>query len=608
MHPLDRVRDALAAHGCPVDARGNARCPHHEDKRPSLHVTMGETAVVMHCHVGCATPDIVADIGLAMSDLFLEGVAPVSHGGDTQATYDYRDEDGRLLYQVVRRPGKKFLQRRPPTGLEVPVGDEWIWNLKGVTPVLYRLPEILDAISLGDTIYVAEGEKDVEALVAAGAQATCNSGGAGKWRPEFGRILSNAERVVIVADDDEPGHAHARTIAASLNGTQHKIMVAAAGKDAADHLAAGFGLDSFVLKPDGGATSAEAAPPEQQAVTQDKPTPKARRRNGRSFKREAVVWLPGFEGFIPMGMLAMLAGLPGLGKSMFGCYLAAEASRRGQLVVIAAAEDSIEHTLIPRLVANHADLDHIDFIDYVDEHGDGALHLPDHDHLLRSALAQRPPTLLILDPIGSFMGRAVDAWKATDVRAALGPLKIIAEEHMMAMLVIAHLNKGKGGYLDRVADSAAFGQVIRSGMLWGRDPDDPEKEAGDRRILVSGKLNVGMRPSAQVFRIVPTFIPSETGEPPDIATARLEYLEDSERQTDDLLVQREIKGPPSPQVEEAMHHLRDLLSSGPKSRTAVMLAAKEWDISRQTVDRAFDRLNAVSKVEGFPAKAYWSLP
>lgn len=573
---------------------------------------MGEKAVLMHCHVGCQTPDIVADIGLAMADLFLDHGEPAVRAAvvAVDTAYDYRDEDGKLLYQVVRRPGKRFMQRRP-------VGGDWEWNLKGITPVLYRLPEILDSISLGDTIYVAEGEKDVLALVGVGRQATCNSGGAGKWRPEFGKILSNAEHVVIVADRDETGYAHADAVAASLNGASYEIVVASAGKDVSDHLAAGYDLDQLVLRrdldADGGATSAEAAPPEPQAVraqpTTEKVKPKAELRLARNFGGEHVIWLEDYEGFIPMAMVSMLAGLPGLGKSMFACYLAAAASKRGQIVAIAAAEDSIEYTILPRLIANGADLDRIFFIQYVDEHGDGALHLPDHAELLRTALADNPPDLLVLDPIGSFMGRAVDAWKATDVRAALGPLKQIAEDTGAAVLVIAHLNKGKGGYLDRVSDSAAFGQIVRSGMLWGRDPDDPEKEAGDRRILVSGKLNVGARPEGHVYRIVPAFIPSEDGTPPDIATARLEYVEGSDRQTDDLLHQREIAGPPSVAVEEAMAHLRSFLGDGPKTRRAVMIAAKEdWDISRTPVDKAFERLGGISQIEGFPAKAWWRLP
>lgn len=618
MHPLDRVLEALAAHGCPAKRSGEgwaSRCPHHEDRNPSLSTTMGDKAVLMTCHTGCSTEDVVASLGLQMADLFLERPAAGERPSSIEASpplastsYDYRDADGQLVYQVVRKPGKQFRQRRP-------VGSEWEWNLKGVKPLLYRLPELLDEISMGSTVYVCEGEKDVEAIVAAGGVATCNSGGAGKWRPEFADILNNASRIVIVADQDAAGFAHANLVGASLNGhTNYEHVVAAKGKDAADHLAAGYGLEDFVMRvatlerPDAVVLEPEPAPISQG--TPEIVTPTVKLNCARNFGGEHVEWLPGFEGFIPMRMVSMLAGLPGLGKSMFACYIAAAASQRKQRVAIAAAEDSIEHTLLPRLIANGADLDYIFFIQYTDEHGDGALHLPDHAQLLRDALTgEERYDLIILDPIGSFMGRAIDAWKATDVRAALGPLKTIAEESGAAMLVIAHLNKGKGGYLDRVSDSAAFGQIVRSGMLWARDPDDPEKEASDRRLLVSGKLNVGMRPEGHVYRIVPAYVPAADGKPPDIATARLQYVEQSRSQTDDLLHVREVQGKASTIVGEAMEHLRAYLADGPRSRREVMKAAKDdWDISRTPVDQAFERLGGISTVGGFPAKAMWSLP
>jgi hypothetical protein len=79
---------------------------------------------------------------------------------DPEAIYDYVDEAGTLLFQVVRFPGKRFRQRRPGPDASEP----WVWNLNGVRRVLYRLPEVIAAVQAGDTIYVVEGEKDVEAI------------------------------------------------------------------------------------------------------------------------------------------------------------------------------------------------------------------------------------------------------------------------------------------------------------------------------------------------------------------------------------------------------------------------------------------------------------
>lgn len=157
-----------------------------------------------------------------------------------QETYDYVDAVGRLLYQVVRLSGKQFRQRRP-----APDGS-WLWNLHGVTRVLYRLPAVLEAAAGDDPIYVVEGEKDVHAVERAGATATTNPGGAGKWRAEYATVLHGAAEVVIVADNDPPGIAHARQVAASLNGVPHTLVRAAAGKDVSDHLAAGHPLTGLL--------------------------------------------------------------------------------------------------------------------------------------------------------------------------------------------------------------------------------------------------------------------------------------------------------------------------------------------------------------------------
>jgi hypothetical protein len=124
------------------------------------------------------------------------------------AKYDYRGERGELLFQVVRFDPKDFRQRRPDGK-----GD-WIWSIKGVRQVLYRLPELIDAPA-DARVYIAEGEKDVGSLVKTGLVATCNPGGAGKWRPDFARFL-RGRHVVILSDNDDAGRDHAQAIAASL--------------------------------------------------------------------------------------------------------------------------------------------------------------------------------------------------------------------------------------------------------------------------------------------------------------------------------------------------------------------------------------------------------
>lgn len=124
------------------------------------------------------------------------------------ATYDYVDEHGEVLLQVIRYEPKTFRQRRPD-------GDGWSWSVKGVRAVPYRLPELIEAISRDQTVFVVEGEKDVDALARIGVTATCNAGGAGKWPATFAEHFRGA-RVVILPDNDDAGRAHRDLVGASL--------------------------------------------------------------------------------------------------------------------------------------------------------------------------------------------------------------------------------------------------------------------------------------------------------------------------------------------------------------------------------------------------------
>ncbi len=142
------------------------------------------------------------------------------HGGGAQApaapvaerrivaTYDYRDEGGDLLYQVVRFQPKGFVQRRPDGA------GGWTWNLQGVRLVLYRLPELLEAPP-GTPIHYCEGEKDADNVRALGFVATTNAMGAGKFRPEFASAFAG-HPVVLHQHNDAAGVRHCAIIAAAL--------------------------------------------------------------------------------------------------------------------------------------------------------------------------------------------------------------------------------------------------------------------------------------------------------------------------------------------------------------------------------------------------------
>jgi hypothetical protein len=225
-------------------------CPNHEDAKPSLSIAYGTThPVVMDCKAGCDPVDILAKLGLTWDTLCAPRDQCPDPGewtpnGPAMAVYDYTDEHGGLLFQVCRTADKQFSQRVPDRSRK----SGYRWQLGDTRRVLYRLPKVLAAIANGEMIWLCEGERDVHALAAAGVTASCNPGGAGKWRPEYAEIFRDVI-VRVVADTDVPGRRHARQVAASLEGIAAavEIVEAAEGKDARDHLEAGHAPADFVV-------------------------------------------------------------------------------------------------------------------------------------------------------------------------------------------------------------------------------------------------------------------------------------------------------------------------------------------------------------------------
>jgi putative DNA primase/helicase len=195
-----------------------AKCPCHDDTTASLKIDEGDGgSVLLYDHGHCKTEAVVAAIGLTMADLF-----PSKNGRPVKAvkivgTYDYREASGALRYQVVRFDPKGFKQRRPNAT------DGWIWNLQGVEPLLYHLPELI-AAPLDDWVFVPEGEKHVDALRVLDLVATCNSGGAGKFKPEHAKHFKG-RKVAILPDNDEAGRGHAQLVAANVAAVAPQVKI-----------------------------------------------------------------------------------------------------------------------------------------------------------------------------------------------------------------------------------------------------------------------------------------------------------------------------------------------------------------------------------------------
>lgn len=255
-NPIDLVLSRLDHIHANGDNQWSASCPCRDDDRsPTLSVSEGANGkVLLNCHRGgdtCNIQEICEAMGLQLSDLYPEDNRK-KEKAKLVATYDYHDEHGELVMQVMRfrnEDGSKTFRQRAPDP-EKP--GEWIYTTRDITKPIYRLPQIIEAVQNGEIIYIAEGEKDVQALTKIGLQATCNPGGAddgkgAKWKPHHTQHIKNA-RVVIIADRDEAGLTHANYVAQQLsrNGCTVKIKHATAPhKDTADAFGAGHTLKDF---------------------------------------------------------------------------------------------------------------------------------------------------------------------------------------------------------------------------------------------------------------------------------------------------------------------------------------------------------------------------
>jgi DNA primase len=187
-----------------------AKCPAHDDNNPSLSIREVDGKELLHCHAGCGQREVI-------EALKAEGPwpeRPRSPRRQIVMTYDYTDESGNLLYQVVRTQPKGFFQRRPD-------GEGGWINKKSKRQVLYHLREVLYA----PIVFVVEGEKDVETLREHGFVATTSAGGAeAPWLTEFTETLAGRE-VIVIPDNDKPGRDRAARIARALIGRVTRLVI-----------------------------------------------------------------------------------------------------------------------------------------------------------------------------------------------------------------------------------------------------------------------------------------------------------------------------------------------------------------------------------------------
>jgi putative DNA primase/helicase len=274
-----------------------------------------------------------------------------------------------------------------------------------------------------------------------------------------------------------------------------------------------------------------------------------------------------------------------------------------------SAEDSVEHTLTPRAIAAGGDLSCLHFFRSVNVsayHGDEerpAFLIPDDLPLLDHWLAERKARVVVLDPIVAMIPVSLNTHRDQHVRRALAPLAHIANERSDAVIAVMHLNKDReADALNRLSGSIGFGGAARSVLLFAQDPDDPQGEAGNRRILAHVKCNVGPRQASIAFRIEPRTLDTPNGA---VHTSIAIRDGNAHVSANDLL-----GAPTSVSEATARSEARDFLvlelEAGPAPTTDLKRRADDAGIAWRTIERAKKQLGIRARKNG--VGWLWQLP
>lgn len=318
-----------------------------------------------------------------------------------------------------------------------------------------------------------------------------------------------------------------------------------------------------------------------------------------------VEWL--IPGLIPFGALTVLAGQPGLGKSLLTVKIAADFSA-GRLheqgdVLMLTAEDPVAQVVVPRLKAARAKLSSIHLAELEEEYMSMPLRFPQDMDSLDEIVRSSGVRLVVVDPLSAHLASRVDSFKDQSVREALAPLAALAEDRKAAIVLVAHLNKGQStDPLQRLGGSIGLPAAARSVLLLGHDPDDPDAASGSRRVLAHVKNNFGPLAPSEAYRITSATIETWLG---DMAVARIVATGSSPYRASDLLAAAANESEEPGVTQEAVAFLQALLAGGPRPASEVQAEAEKAGLPWDTVKRAKRRAGVATRKERGVPNGRW---
>lgn len=556
----DAAREALAAFSIP----------------PSMVIATGGG---LHCYWFLEVPlDLTTDHPRARQILL---ALAKKLGGDLAAATPER---------ILRVPGTLNFKYAPPPPVELESFTEVIYPLDTFLDLLGPLPTVRVAIPTGATfkhnLTVEERIKLAKTWLAARPGAVEGSGG----------------------DNETYKVCCAVTIGHDLTADQAMVALADWNKRCeppwTDHDLRGK-IDSAIRYGTGNRGEQLQTQPKRKLIL----TPASR------IQIRPVHWC--WQDRLALGSFALLGGREGIGKSMLAYLLAADIStgrlpgagfRTARSVIIAAAEDSWEHTIVPRLMAAKADLNKIFRIEVT--YSDGAhasLSLPKDINALERSIIDNEVALVLLDPLMSRLDAKLDSHKDAEVRIALEPLSQIADRTNCVVLGIIHVNKSSStDPLTMLMGSRAFAAVARAVLFVIADPENIKG-----RMMGQPKNNLGEIDElpTKLFHIERVLVgKTDEGE---VYTGKLVWDGDTTDRTVADEIETTAEGVDRPAVTEAAEWLVDYLKSkqGYAESSEVKHEAKRKRHSLTTLQRARKYAHVECLNRGtFPRITYWCLP
>lgn len=316
-----------------------------------------------------------------------------------------------------------------------------------------------------------------------------------------------------------------------------------------------------------------------------------------SFTIKGVKWL--WKGRIPAGMMTILAGREGIGKSTVSLDIAARLTRgtldgryrgRPQNVILCATEDSWEHTIAPRLMAVGADMSRVFHIAIQDENGGyRAITAPGDIKAIEKAIRELQPALMLIDPIMAIIDGRIDTHVQQQVQQGLEPLVKLCERAMMAVVGLIHVNKSTTtDALNSVMGSKAFTSLPRSVLYCIADPST---DGG--YLMTHEKCNVGPKVASLTYRLdsVRIELPPEEvddGDEPWVFTSRVVWGDEDERKAGDVLAEAAADRSHGNLRKEIKAYLDG--KPGAVSAADIVAEFEDVDVTRANIDQTLKRM------------------